>query len=195
MAARPLTDARAARLGLAVAALVVGAQLLVGAAWSLSHDDPTELELTARCFTREMHLQVEPTVGDAIARSASGGTLTTVVEGNLVTVAVVTRAGPVPEVELDRYRVALAGGRASAERTALHREQERAASPPGAEREAADPETPADPGRLRLPGEAAEGGDMGEQSGSRKGVSTLAILLAGAALLVLLLLVVVRARR
>jgi hypothetical protein len=92
LALRPLTDARAARLGLAVAVVVVGAQAAVGAAWSLSHDDPTELELTSRCFTREKLLQVVPTVGDSVATSASGGTLTTVVEGNLVTVAVVTSA-------------------------------------------------------------------------------------------------------
>jgi hypothetical protein len=92
VAARPLTDARAARLGLAVAVALVAAQAVVGGAWSLSHDDPTELELTSRCFTREKLLQVEPTVGDAVASSASGGTLTTLIEGNLVTVAVVTHA-------------------------------------------------------------------------------------------------------
>ena len=92
MALRPLTDARAAWLGLAVAAVLVGAQIATAAGWSVSHDDPTNLELTARCFTREKLLQVEPTVGDAVASSASGGTLTTLIEGNLVTVAVVTRA-------------------------------------------------------------------------------------------------------
>lgn len=107
MALRPLTDARAARLGLAVAVVVVGAQAAVGAAWSLSHDDPTELELTSRCFTREKLLQVAPTSGDPIATSASGGTLTTVVEGNLVTVAVVTSAG---EGERLRAEYLAAGG-------------------------------------------------------------------------------------
>jgi hypothetical protein len=95
LAARSLTDARAARLGLAVAALAVGAQLVVGAAWSLSHDDPSNLDLTSRCFTREKLAQVEPTTGDPIASSASGGTLSAVVEGNLVTVSLVgsTREG------------------------------------------------------------------------------------------------------
>ena len=96
-----MTDARAARLGLAVAAVVVGVQLGVGAGWSLTHDDPTDLELTARCFTREKQLRVEPTIGDPIASSASGGTLTTVVEGNLVTVALVTSAR-----EAERLRAA-----------------------------------------------------------------------------------------
>jgi hypothetical protein len=96
-----LTEARAARLGLAVAAAVVGVQLAVGAAWSLSHDDPTTLELTSRCFTREKLLRVEPTTGDPIASSAGGGTLTTVVEGNLVTVALVTSSR-----EAERLRAA-----------------------------------------------------------------------------------------
>jgi hypothetical protein len=92
VALRPLNDARAARLGLAVAAVAAGVQALVGTAWSLSHDDPTDLELTSRCFTREELTRVEPTTGDAIASSASGGTLTTEVEGNLVTVSLVTSA-------------------------------------------------------------------------------------------------------
>ncbi len=107
MAARPLTDARAARLGLAVAVVLVGAQAVVGAAWSLSHDDPTELELTSRCFMREKLLRVEPTVGDAVASSASGGTLRTVIEGNLLTVAVVSRA---QEAERLRERYVAQGG-------------------------------------------------------------------------------------
>jgi hypothetical protein len=101
LALRPLTDARAARLGLAVSAAVVGVQLAVGAAWSLSHDDPTFLQLTSQCFTREMHTQVEGTSGDPIASSARGGTLTTVVEGNLVTVALVQSAA-----EAERLREA-----------------------------------------------------------------------------------------
>ena len=107
MAPRPLTDARAARLGLAVAVVLVGAQAVVGAAWSLSHDDPTELELTSRCFMREKLLRVEPTVGDAVASSASGGTLRTVIEGNLLTVAVVSRA---QEAERLRERYVAQGG-------------------------------------------------------------------------------------
>ena len=102
-----MTDARAARLGLAVAVVVVGAQALVGAAWSLSRDDPTDLDLTAQCFTREMGTSVERTTGDAIAASASGGTLTTVVEGNLLTVALVSSA---EEAERLRERYLALGG-------------------------------------------------------------------------------------
>jgi hypothetical protein len=101
LALRPLTDARAAWLGLAVAAVLVGAQIATAAGWSVSHDDPTNLELTARCFTREKLLRVEPTRDDPIASSASGGALTTVVEGNLVTVAIVSRAS-----EAERLRQA-----------------------------------------------------------------------------------------
>ncbi|HET6683523.1 MAG TPA: hypothetical protein VFG75_07485 [Gaiella sp.] len=101
MAPRPLTEARAARLGLLVAVVVVGAQLVVGAAWSLSHDDPTELDLTRRCFSREMALRVEGTTGDPVAAAARGGTLTTIVEGNLVTIAIVTSSG-----EAERLRAA-----------------------------------------------------------------------------------------
>lgn len=107
MAARPLTDTRSARLGLAVAVVLVGAQAVAGAGWSLSHDDPTELELTSRCFTRQKLLHVEPTVGDAVASSASRGAVRTVIEGNLLTVAVVSRA---QEAELLRERYVSQGG-------------------------------------------------------------------------------------
>lgn len=88
MATRGMSDARAAHLGVAAALVVVAAQLGGGAAWSVAHDDPTELELTRRCLEREKGLHVEATVGDPVAASARGGTLRTVVEGGLVTVSV-----------------------------------------------------------------------------------------------------------
>jgi hypothetical protein len=90
LAPRPLTDARAARLGLVVATILVGAQAVVGAAWSLSHDDPTELALTKRCLEREKGLTIEETTNDPVAESADGGTLRTIVEGNLVTLSLGT---------------------------------------------------------------------------------------------------------
>ena len=66
--ARPgVTERRAARLGVIAALVVVVAQLGVGAAWSLTHDDLTESQLTRRCFEREKGLAVEPTSGDAVA--------------------------------------------------------------------------------------------------------------------------------
>lgn len=96
-----MTDRRAVRLGLVAASAIVGAQLLVGAGWSLTHDDPTQLDLTRRCFEREKGLAVEETYDDPVARAASGGTLRTVVEGNLLTVAVVRSRR-----ESDRVRAA-----------------------------------------------------------------------------------------
>jgi len=103
LAPRPLTDVRAARLGLAVAVVVVGAQAVVGAAWSLTHDDPTELELTTRCLEREKGLTLEETTDDPVAASAHGGTLRTIVEGNLVTLSVATS-----QAEAERLRAAYA---------------------------------------------------------------------------------------
>jgi len=84
-----MTERRAAGIGLVLAGAVVGAQLLVGTAWSLSNDDPTVLERMRRCFEREKGVRVEEVIRDPAARAASGGALETVVEGNALTVAVV----------------------------------------------------------------------------------------------------------
>jgi hypothetical protein len=103
VAVRRLTDAGAARLGLVGAVVVLGAQVAVGAAWSLTHDDPTLLELTRRCLVREKGFAVEETRGDPVAASASGGTLRAIVEGGLVTLSI---AGDTAEVK--RLRAAYA---------------------------------------------------------------------------------------
>lgn len=94
-----MTERRAARLGLA-GALVVGlTQLGIGTTWSLTHEDPTYLELTRRCLEREKLIAVDMTVDDTIAESASGGALQASVQGGLVTISVgrdgaeVTRLG------------------------------------------------------------------------------------------------------
>ena len=100
-----MTERRAAQLGVIAALAVVVAQLCVGAAWSLTHDDPTTIELTRRCLVRERGFAVEPTTGDAVAESATGGTLRAIVEGNLVTLSV---AASLAEVE--RLRAAYADG-------------------------------------------------------------------------------------
>jgi hypothetical protein len=99
-----VTERRAGRVGLIGALAVVVAQLCVGAAWSLTHDDPTTIELTRHCLVRERGFVVEPTSGDAVAESASGGTLRTIVEGNLVTVSVARSFA-----EVERLRAAYAG--------------------------------------------------------------------------------------
>jgi len=105
MARGGITDRRAARLGLVGALVVVLAQLVVASAWSLTHDDPTLLDLTRRCLEREKGLVVEATTGDRVAGSAGGGTLRTVVEGGLVTIALATS-----EAEAERLRAAYAAG-------------------------------------------------------------------------------------
>ena len=96
-----MTERRAARLGLVGALALVAVQLTVGAAWSLTHDDPDELALTRRCLEREKGLFVEATTGDPIASSAGGGTLRTTVEGGLVTLSIATS-----EAEVERLRAA-----------------------------------------------------------------------------------------
>ena len=96
-----MTERRAARLGVVGAIVVVAAQLGVGVAWSLGHDDLTELELTRRCLEREKGLAVGATRDDPVAESAGGGTLRTVVEGGLVTVSVATSRS-----EVERLRAA-----------------------------------------------------------------------------------------
>ena len=105
MARGGMTERRAARLGLVGALVVVLAQLVVASAWSLTHDDPTLLDLTRRCLEREKGLVVEATTGDRVAGSAGGGTLRTVVEGGLVTIALATS-----EAEAERLRAAYAAG-------------------------------------------------------------------------------------
>jgi hypothetical protein len=94
-------ERRAAQLGVVAAVVVVAAQLVVGVAWSVGHDDPGVLELTRRCLEREKGLTVEPTRGDPVAESARGGSLRTVVEGGLVTVSIATSLA-----EVERLRAA-----------------------------------------------------------------------------------------
>ena len=81
MARAKLSERRAALLG-------------VGTALALA-------ELVRRCLEQEKGLAVEPTADDPVAQSARGGTLRTVVEGNLVTLSVATSAE-----EVERLRAA-----------------------------------------------------------------------------------------
>jgi hypothetical protein len=100
-----VTERRAAALGLVGATVVAISQLGVGTAWSLTHDDPTELALLRRCLEREKGLTIEDTTDDPVAESAHGGTLRTVVEGNLVTLSVATS-----KAEVERLRARYATG-------------------------------------------------------------------------------------
>ena len=111
MARGRVTERGAAALGLIGALAVVSAQLIVGAAWSLGHDDPTELELTRHCLEREKGLQVEPTVDDPVAASARGGTRRTIVEGGLVTVSVATSSAEVERLRSGYEATGAADGR------------------------------------------------------------------------------------
>ena len=109
-----MTERRAARIGVVCALVVILAQLAVASAWSLGHDDPTELALTRRCLEREKGLVVTP-ANDPVAASASGGALATVVEGNAVTLSVARS-----EAEVERLRVAYAAGGDLETRLDLH---------------------------------------------------------------------------
>jgi hypothetical protein len=100
MAREGMTERRAARIGVVCALVVILAQLVVASAWSLGHDDPTELALTRQCLEREKGLAVGP-ADDSVAASASGGALATVVEGNAVTLSVGRS-----EAEVERLRSA-----------------------------------------------------------------------------------------
>ena len=111
MAGRGLTESRAARLGLIAAAAVVAGQLGIGAAWSITHDDPSEIELTERCLEREKGLRVEPTVADPVALSARGGTLRTVVEGGLATISVANSVAEADRLGTAYARAGVAGAR------------------------------------------------------------------------------------
>lgn len=104
-----MTERRAARIGVVCALVVILAQLVVASAWSLGHDDPTELALTRQCLEREKGLAVEP-ANDPVAASASGGALATVVETNPVNIGVANS-----EAEIERLRAGWAarGVRAS----------------------------------------------------------------------------------
>jgi hypothetical protein len=109
-----MTERRAARIGVVCALVVILAQLIVASAWSLGHDDPTELALTRRCLEREKGLAVEPAI-DPVAASASGGALATVIEGNAVTLSVGTS-----ESEVERLRSAYFAGGDPGTRLDLH---------------------------------------------------------------------------
>jgi hypothetical protein len=109
-----MTERRAARIGVACALALILAQLVVASAWSLGHDDPTELDRTHRCLEQEKGLAVQP-ANDPVAATASGGALATVVEGNAVTIGVARS-----EAEVERLRSAYAAEGDPGTRLDLH---------------------------------------------------------------------------
>jgi hypothetical protein len=109
-----MTERRAARIGVVCALVVILAQLVVASAWSLGHEDPTELALTRQCLEREKGLAVGP-ADDSVAASASGGALATVVEGNAVTLSVARS-----EAEVERLRSAYSASGDPGTRLDLH---------------------------------------------------------------------------
>ena len=73
-------------IGVAVAALLLCAQIVAGLVREAVSDEPSRLELVQTCLT-ERATPFEPVSGDPIAESATRGSLRTSVEGNPVTVA------------------------------------------------------------------------------------------------------------
>ncbi|HEX3291444.1 MAG TPA: hypothetical protein VHR46_08635 [Gaiella sp.] len=80
------------RAAWALVAVLVVVELAGWAVYRSVHHGQTALELTERCLRREKLLPIESLTGDAIARTASGGTLATRVQGNGVQV-VIARSG------------------------------------------------------------------------------------------------------
>jgi hypothetical protein len=73
-------------IGVVVAALMVGAQVVGGAVREGMTDEPSRLELVERCLT-ERSVSFERVSGDPIAESAARGSIRTKVEGTSVTIA------------------------------------------------------------------------------------------------------------
>jgi len=94
-------------VGLVVAVGLFVAQVAIGAQHRLSGDDPTTRELVAACLVERKGLEVIDTVRDPIASTASGGYVSTVVQGNPVTLSI---AGSFKEARrLVRLYAAVAG--------------------------------------------------------------------------------------
>jgi hypothetical protein len=81
------TELRLVVVGLAVAAGLVVVQVAIGAQHRLFGDDATTRESVITCLTQQKGLEVRE-VRDPIAATASGGYVSTVVEGNPVTLSI-----------------------------------------------------------------------------------------------------------
>jgi hypothetical protein len=81
-------ERRVVVVALAVALGVIAIELAVSSIANAVRDEPTALERTIRCLRFEKLLEVSAPPRDPIAQSADRGALSTVVEGNPVTVAI-----------------------------------------------------------------------------------------------------------
>jgi len=79
---------RALRIGFAVVAALLVAEVAGWLVYRSVHDAPTPLELTERCLRREKLLRTGPVGEHPIARGAGGGALATRVEDNGVVVSI-----------------------------------------------------------------------------------------------------------
>jgi hypothetical protein len=79
------TELHSVVLGLAVAVGLVGVQAAIGAGHRIFDPDPSARTIATRCLVDEKGLAVETSPRDPIAGSASGGRISTVVEGNPLT--------------------------------------------------------------------------------------------------------------
>jgi hypothetical protein len=75
-------------IGLVVALGLVLAQVAIGGQHRLFGNDPTTRETMIACLTEREGLTVSEAVRDPIAATASGGYVSTVVEGNPVTLSI-----------------------------------------------------------------------------------------------------------
>jgi hypothetical protein len=81
-------EKRMVAVALGVVIALVAVEIVVSAVVGAVRVEPTALERTARCLRAEKGLQVVTPPRDAIAQTADGGALSTVVEGNPVTVLI-----------------------------------------------------------------------------------------------------------
>jgi hypothetical protein len=95
-------DWAALRGGLVVVAALAAAAVAGWIVHSLVDDPPSAYERTVACLERERGLTLEQP-RDPIARSADGGALRTVVEGNAVTVSI-SSADALAERLVENYR-------------------------------------------------------------------------------------------
>jgi hypothetical protein len=82
------TERRTVVVALGVVLVLVATEVVVSTIANAVRDKPTALERTIRCLRSEKGLDVVTGLRDPVARSADRGAVSTVVEGNPVTIAI-----------------------------------------------------------------------------------------------------------